>query len=643
MDICCCVAKVEAKVHDDSTVRGTVFMVNNNKDGADNSYSKLRSESLANLPTELLVKILLYLPIYDRIRIRYVCRRFQDFSEMPLLWKEFVWSYKPHHVRMVSNVLKVCGGHVKQLYFPNHLTPARILEIAHYCVKVTHLSLSEGTQLALHHLEEIVHTMTQLQQLDVLAFGNFIQKENPGGCIERLLKVTAGSVKELKLQIYPNFLMEIMVRIQEWANQGYPLPSVINIYGTMFHTVFELFKFWSLSSSNLPSFKIGLYDNTKKLPINLYPPVPLRKFKFGPAATPPLIKLSNHGIVGLKFDIFYLHEYDHYGTIRHVVIPELEPDRNRCQLLIEKKHFNYTSHLHSVSYVDISNLNVRSNHLEQLAVVCPNLQRLDLQGNVNCLKGLQGLRAIVNTCENLETLNLNRIPVEMSLLLWELLSSLKKLTHLAVDLCMVKLYDGCDDANKQKLIIMFKKCRSLRSMEIDCIPNCIKCNNNTNFLFSYFPSLAYCKMFNFRYSGIVYAITNCHQLKCLSEINDSCCRRNYSCREESLLPSLNDCHLQQLSIRSSSSSSNLSDELVEMLSAHGELERVTLEVNSITFNGIMALIINSPNLISLCVICRKLLFNEDVRRHLVGDCKEIVREMFPHHKLFDVGNVIIHT
>ena len=47
--------------------------------------------------------------------------------------------------------------------------------------------------------------------------------------------------------------------------------------------------------------------------------------------------------------------------------------------------------------------------------------------------------------------------------------------------------------------------------------------------------------------------------------------------------------------------SNLSDELVEVLSAHGELETVCLEVNSITFNGINTLIMNSPNLISLHV------------------------------------------
>ena len=66
-----------------------------------------------------------------------------------------------------------------------------------------------------------------------------------------------------------------------------------------------------------------MYDN-KNLPTNLYPPVPLRKFKFGPAATPPLIRLSSHGIVGLKFDIFHLREYDHYGTVRHAITPGLD-------------------------------------------------------------------------------------------------------------------------------------------------------------------------------------------------------------------------------------------------------------------------------------------------------------------------------
>ena len=185
-----CVAKVQDGEHDNTGDNSTNSETNSKlfskvpdeiKDGEhDNSTnSKLFSKCLVNLPTELLVKILFHLPIHERIRIRYVCRRFQDVCEMPLLWKKFVWSYKPRHVCMVSNVLKVCGEQVRQIYFPDHVTPTWILEMACYCVKATHLSLPQDTQLALDHLEQIVHTMTQLQQLDVFAYGNFIQEENP--------------------------------------------------------------------------------------------------------------------------------------------------------------------------------------------------------------------------------------------------------------------------------------------------------------------------------------------------------------------------------------------------------------------------------------------------------------------------------
>ena len=59
--------------------------------------------------------------------------------------------------------------------------------------------------------------------------------------------------------------------------------------------------------------------------MNLYPSVPLCKFQFGSAVTtPPLIRLSNHGIVGLssvKGDTFYLSQYDDHGTVRHTITP----------------------------------------------------------------------------------------------------------------------------------------------------------------------------------------------------------------------------------------------------------------------------------------------------------------------------------
>ena len=89
----------------------------------------------------------------------------------------------------------------------------------------------------------------------------------------------------------------------------------------------------------------------------------------GVPGTTSLILLSHHGIVGLRHNIFYLSEYDYNGKIMHTLTPILNPYH---------KQVNYTSHLYSVSYVDISNLNIHSNHLEQPAIVCPNLQRLNL-------------------------------------------------------------------------------------------------------------------------------------------------------------------------------------------------------------------------------------------------------------------------
>ena len=97
-------------------------------------------------------------------------------------------------------------------------------------------------------------------------------------------------------------------------------------------------------------------------------------------------------------------------------------------------------------------------HLEQLAIACPNLERLNLRNVKNSLQSLQGLHAIVDTCQNLQGLNLVGIPVssiamESCLLLWELLSSIKKLTHLAIDLCMLIQSNNCDSSDRENSLV----------------------------------------------------------------------------------------------------------------------------------------------------------------------------------------------
>ena len=585
--------------------------------------------------------------------MRHVSRKFQDVSEAPFLWKEFVClDCEPRHVGSMLNVLKTCGDHVRKIFFPAYVTPTKILEMAYHCRKVTHLSIPGDTRLSLNDLEKVVCMMTNLEQLEVLLSQSLMQQDDIHSdtlskFIEGLLKVTAAGVKELRLPFW--FSGRAIKSIKEQADQGVSLPSIINVLAKHSEEIAsELFLFWSKSSSKLPSFEISLYDN-KQIPMNLYPSVPLSKFCFGSTvAPPPLIRLNDRGIVGLssvRDDIFYLSEYDDCGTIRHTITPigficdwygntkntarANFFDRNSHELLIEEKHFNCINHLDSVSYIDISYSNVHFNHLEKLAIACPNLQRLNLTGNENCLNDLQGLHAIVQKCQNLEGLNLAKISVsriECYLILWELLSSLKKLSHLAIDLCMIKSHDP----DEFKLITMFRKCHNLKALELHSVKWCKECSNTVDFLFSHFPSLRHCRMFDFQCSGFKYALTNCKKLKYLYE---ECARKE----SKDLHSFSSNCYLKQLYINSVNATYfNVTDELADALSTHGGLEYVVLHINSITVRAITTLINNSPNLILLHISTKLPLFNETHQKRCTY--KDKIRKMFSYHKLFVVGS-----
>ena len=121
------------------------------------------------------------------------------------------------------------------------------------------------------------------------------------------------------------------------------------------------------------------------------------KFQFGPAATPPLIKLSDHGILGLDKVIFYLSDYDHYGKVRLSISPRV-PNIYTDLYEVKYEHLHCISNFDSVSNVDFFDVNIYPVHLEQLAISCPNLERLNLGKAQNCLQSLQGLHAIVDTC-----------------------------------------------------------------------------------------------------------------------------------------------------------------------------------------------------------------------------------------------------
>ena len=540
------------------------------------------SINLLSLPTELLVKIMFYLPMYDRMMMLYVSQRLWNLAEVPLLWRNFTLFRQPcqkhHHMDNIKNLLKVISKHVRTMHFGG--ITSKVLETVcnSNCKSVTSLFLYES--LSPVWLKMTVDTMPYLYFLSLrISFETSRYCYHDDDCdtyyggIEdtvALLKIIPTKIKLLKLDLSsPTDLESLVAGIQAFAKyKHFPLPSRILIVGRFNiiatdnsaydhmsgnygqghrqrqgfnqlkpnlpanHTG-NLFRFWSTSAFNLSSFEICLYDDVPR-PMNLFRPVSVRSYKFGPAAIPTLIQLPGYGIVGLKDNIFHFSKYiDYHGMVSHAVTR----DHGDCRgSFIEERHITCIPDLHTISYVDISYENVNSNHLQQLAIACPNLQQLHLQGNVNCLKDLQGLQAIVDKCKNLRSLNLARIDVswvESYLLLWHLLSSLKKLTLLTIDLCMILLYDS-DDDNKQKLVTMCKSCHSLLALNVHLgQESCIECNSsNENFLFSHFPSLTYCALWGIKYSSVGHAFTNCHHLKYLHEYTYA---YNSRCEEERLL------------------------------------------------------------------------------------------------------------
>jgi len=131
-------------------------------------------------------------------------------------------------------------------------------------------------------------------------------------------------------------------------------------------------------------------------------------------------------------------------------------------------------------------------YLKQLAFACPNLQRLSESRRL--LKTLQGLRIIADFCHNLQGLNLMGISVtevESQEKLWGILSDMKQLTHLAVDLCVLLP----STSNRQILIRSFQKCKSLQALESKSFCEQYRSQSvyKSLIILSHFPSLVHCR------------------------------------------------------------------------------------------------------------------------------------------------------
>jgi len=572
------------------------------------------------LPVELLFLLLSYLPaLRDRLALRSVSKRFRSICKAPSLWHSFVWpSYDRRDELCVSSVLKCCGEHVKVLSFPDHVTPVTsLIKMLNYCSNVIVLNIST-TKLGHEQLRYVLNHMKCLRKLDIK--WNFQ--------VWHLLSLTSDhpNLKELTVRVYMRpgddteaFISSTHLWVKQWMAKEFVPQNVYFInagLGWQYSLlVSELLRVWLKLNGNSPTGCTGFLKYYNKKWLNLYPNIPEFELEFGQTAVLPMVKISHFGVLGLEID---------WSLVTKCVSGSETFYKAACispAWLVENSKFSYVDSpiLKCVVHLDLSCCgDMLSGHLEQLAISCPNIQQLNLQHNQDCLKSLQGLQAVATCCDNLQGLNILGVTlVENQVQLWQILSEIK-LTHLAVDLCIVEPVGNTD---RNKLIELYKKFVSLKALEF-CSSStsyyCVECDSNRDkgWLVTSFPFLEFCLIYDIHFLVVQDIIESCTELKyfnCSGICGDM------------LLPVCR-CSLQQLDI--DSEELELPDEFMSTISANGGLVCVLLNVGIVSIESITVLVENSPDLLMLHVS------GVSFEEHIIISFKE----KFCQRKLFTRGS-----
>ena len=538
--------------------------------------------TLVDIPIELLVYIIYFvISASDRVKFRYVSQRLRAAVETPSLWRDFSW---PHfdfrQERAIKIALKSYGRHVKRLSFPNlKMIPVELLQ---YCGNVLRLSLPSA-KLCLNQLRTVMQFMKKLQYLDIL----WASKND----IKHLLlmvgyPINGCAIKELTIreQVKDSWFDEALhFLLNEWTALRLT-PRTINIVTSVSSVLirYVVGQWVHFGSAD----HIGYLNIYRCFTVGFIPIPPMFQYQiFGPRAhclNLSFVLARNYGLLGLTDSdhILLTNRTIDNGDVLHkgTMSSSVQLQGTPLNIISIKFLTHFSAAGCSFFY---------SGHLEQLAIVCPNLQQLDLRENVNCLSNLQGLCVIATVCQKLKGLNITGISVEEVenyVKLWEILVDLQ-LTYISIDLCCLLCFE--DDHTKQIIIGLHQKCLKMKALESHCFINCTKCVENKQALqLSNFPLLTHCVTTH------INDVNICERLKCL-----------WYTSENIWWPwSIANCNLQELCIESDQLA--LPHRFMDKISAHGGLVHVILNVNSVNLNGIATLIGNSPNLITCHVYIR---------------------------------------
>ena len=137
--------------------------------------------NILDLPLELLVYIISFLSSRDIVKLRYVSKSLRIFTEVPSLWRKFVWPYyRRCEETSVIKIFNLCGNHIRQLSFtvaflgyhdrPWLSTLASNLYcdvMSTNCANITNLTLLTRIPCTESKLEKILQNCKHLKKLEI--------------------------------------------------------------------------------------------------------------------------------------------------------------------------------------------------------------------------------------------------------------------------------------------------------------------------------------------------------------------------------------------------------------------------------------------------------------------------------------------
>ena len=263
-------------------------------------------------------------------------------------------------------------------------------------------------------------------------------------------------------------------------------------------------------------------------------------------------------------------------------------------------------------------------------MACPNLQHLNIKGNLHCLEVLQGLRAVAVDCQNMQGLNLAHLEaVESHVELWKILVDMK-LAYLAIEICALIPWKDDGQADRE-IICLFQDCTTLKALEVHDNKNHSTDRKESLSTLSKFPSLVHCFVQDIPH-GIEVIITCCPNLKYFIHSSHS--------PQFSHLPSQN-LELEQLRIEAFNRDLAIPNIFLQLVSVYGRLVHVVLCTDILYDIGATALIGNSHKLL-MCHIYTSRIYSYKEHNFIALEVLEMMlRRSFCKRKLFTCGSFIL--